>query len=265
MLFHWYTEETNNRIRWFLCSMWLPTVHDFTRNAKSPYNVTRRMSTDQWKGIHRSHSPVTTFNPHTTFIAEIARRNWNFLQSKERLGRIFKKPPLVAYRGPISLRDRLVSTKFKTVGNTPLPRGCKACGKPKCSWCKEINKTTTFTSSNNTKIFKIFHSVNCQSSWVIYIIECNICNLQSTIHRQERNSIQSSLKQPQKSYQKGNQQLWTYGTHNFDNNVIITIIEQIRKGNKSNEQKKDLLRRREIFWQKKLNSMQPNGLNKRIG
>ena len=26
-------------------------------------------------------------------------------------------------------------------------------------------------------------------------------------HRQERNNVQSSLKQPQKSYQKGNQQL----------------------------------------------------------
>ena len=63
---------------------------------------------------------VTTFNPHTTFIAEIARRNWNFLQSKERLAHIFNKPPLVAYRRPISPRDRLVSTKFKTVNNTPV-------------------------------------------------------------------------------------------------------------------------------------------------
>ena len=29
-------------------------------------------------------------------------------------------------------------------------------------------------------------------------------------------------------------------THNFDNNVIITIIEQIRKDSISNEKKKDL-------------------------
>ena len=121
---------------------------------------------------------VTTFNPHTTFIAEIARRNWNFLQSKERLANIFNKSPLVAYRRPISLRDRLVSTKFKTVNNTLVPRGCEACGKPKCSWGKGINKTTTFTSSNKNKTVKLFHPVNCQSSWVIYIIECNICNLQ---------------------------------------------------------------------------------------
>ena len=47
--------------------------------------------------------------------------------------------------------------------------------------------------------------------------------------------------------------------------MIITIIEQMRKDDISNEQKKDLLRHHEIFWQKKLNSMQPNGLNKQIG
>ena len=68
---------------------------------------------------------VTTFNPHTTFIVQIARRNWNFLQCKERLANIFNKSPLVAYRRPISLRDRLVSTKFKTVNNTLVPRGCE--------------------------------------------------------------------------------------------------------------------------------------------
>ena len=213
---------------------------------------------------------VTTFNPHTTFIAEIARRNWNFLQSKERLAQIFNKPPLVAYRRPISLRDRLVSTKFKTVNNIPVPRGCEACGKSKCSWCKGINKTTTFTSSNNNKTFKIFHSVNCQSSWVIYIIECNICNLQyigksETPFNLRLNNHRNHIKKGISSCELTEHFLHNKRTHNFDNNVIITIIEQIRKDNISNEQKKDLLRHREIFWQKKLNSMQPNGLNKRIG
>ena len=85
---------------------------------------------------------------------------------------------LVAYRRQLSLQDRLVSTRFNTVNNTLVPRGCEACGKPKCSWCNGINKTTTFTSSNNNETFKIFHSVNCQSSSVIYIIERSICNLQ---------------------------------------------------------------------------------------
>ena len=176
----------------------------------------------------------------------------------------------MAYRRPISLRDRLVSTKFKTVNNTPVPRSCEACGKPKCSWCKGINKTTTFTSSNNNKTFKIFHSVYYQSSWVIYIIECNICNLQyigksETAFNACLSNHRNHIKKGISSCQLTEHFLHNKRTHNFDNNVIITIIEQIRKDNISNEQKKDLLRHREIFWQKKLNSMQPNGLNKRIG
>ena len=176
----------------------------------------------------------------------------------------------MAYRRPLSLQDRLVSTRFNTVNNTLVPRGCEACGKPKCSWCKGINKTTTFTSSNNNKTFKIFHSVNCQSSWVIYIIECNICNLQyigksETPFNLRLNNHRNHIKKGISSCELTEHFLHNKRTHNFDNNVIITIIEQIRKDNISNEQKKDLLRHREIFWQKKLNSMQPNGLNKRIG
>ena len=123
---------------------------------------------------------VTTYNPHATFIAEVAKRNWNFLQSKERLALIFNKPPLVAYRRSKSLRDRLVSTKFRngTTDNALIPRGCKPCQRPKCSWCNKINETKTFKSTSNNKIFTIFHSLDCQSSWVIYIIECNTCRLQ---------------------------------------------------------------------------------------
>ena len=77
---------------------------------------------------------VTTFNPHTTFIAEIAKRNWNFLQSKERLSLIFNKLPLVAYRRPKNLRDRLVRSTF--VSETPhnlIPKGCRACERTTCS------------------------------------------------------------------------------------------------------------------------------------
>ena len=117
---------------------------------------------------------VTTFNPHTSFISEITRRNWNFLPSKERLTRIFNKPHLAAYRRPKSLRDRLVSTKFKRDDNTPAPRGCETYGK-----LVQTNRQNRHIFPTVTIMtFKKFNSVNCQSSWVIYIIECSICNLQ---------------------------------------------------------------------------------------
>ena len=96
---------------------------------------------------------VTTYNPHATFIAEVAKRNWNILQSKERLALIFNKPPLVAYRRPKSLRDRHVSTKFRngTTDNALIPRGCKPCERPKCSWCNKI------ISSQNSSLLNLLN------------------------------------------------------------------------------------------------------------
>ena len=56
---------------------------------------------------------VTTYNPHTTYIAEIAHRHWEFLKSRECLSRIFAEPPLIAYRRSKNLRNKLVSTSLK--------------------------------------------------------------------------------------------------------------------------------------------------------
>ena len=57
----------------------------------SLYNDTRRiLETTKWQSTNRILL-VTTFNTHTTLIAETARRIYNLLQSKERLACIFKE------------------------------------------------------------------------------------------------------------------------------------------------------------------------------
>ena len=114
---------------------------------------------------------VTTYNPCTTYIAEIANRHLDFLKSKGRLAKIFNQRPLVAYRKPRSLRDMLVSSRFqKNLENNPV-NGCKPCKKPRCSWCKYIKTTGKFKGTHCEREYKIFHSVDCQSSWVIYMIQ----------------------------------------------------------------------------------------------
>ena len=137
------------------------------------------MFTDQRTANHDLTPFVTTYSPHATFIAEVAKRK--FLQSKEQLSVIFNKPPLVSHRRPKSLgSDRLAGKKLRngTADSTLIPNGCRACQKPKCSWYNKINETQTFKSTSNNTIFIIFHLMDCQSSWVNYIIECNICRLQ---------------------------------------------------------------------------------------
>lgn len=216
---------------------------------------------------------VTTYNPHTKFIAEIANRNWHFLQSKERLARIFQEPPLIAYRRPKSLRDILVSTELrsKTTRSSNNTIGtCGPCSKPKCSWCSRINKTSTFAGTQDSRVFDIFHTVNCQSTWVIYIIECKICKLQyvgksETGFNLRLNNHRNHIKKGVSSCELTEHFLHNTRTHNFDNDAIITIIEQIKQNNMAIERKKEILRTREIFWQRTLKTLQPNGLNKRIG
>ena len=54
-------------------------------------------------------------------------------------------------------------------------------------------------------------------------------------------------------------------THNFHNDITITIIKQIKRTDMTVELKKELPRKGEIFWQSRLKTLQPIGLNKRKG
>ena len=44
--------------------------------------------------------------------------------------------------------------------------------------CKQVKTTTTFKSQKTSKTWKIFHNTNCKTEYVIYLLECIICNLQ---------------------------------------------------------------------------------------
>ena len=47
-----------------------------------------------------------------------------------------------------------------------------------CLCCQQLISTTTFKSNQTNKTFKIYHTVNCKSSFVIYLLERYTCNIQ---------------------------------------------------------------------------------------
>ena len=105
---------------------------------------------------------------------------------------------------------------------------------------------------------------------MIYIIECKTCKLQyvgkSEIGFNLRlNNHRNHIKKGVSSCELTEHFLHNPRTHNFDNDAIITITEQIKQNDMAIERKKEILRTREIFWQRTLKTLQPNGLNKRIG
>ena len=77
------------------------------------------------------------------------------------------------------LCNKLVTTRFRIMNDQPFAGdGCKLCNKPRCSWCQNLCTTNTFKGWRSNRKLEIFHFVNCQSSWVIYIINCQKCDLQ---------------------------------------------------------------------------------------
>ena len=178
----------------------------------------REKGTNSWIPL------VTTYNPQTLFISGIANWNCHFLQSNERLAKLFKERPLIAYRWPKSLRDMLVSSKPRTKttnDKAKIKNGCRPCNKPRWGWCLHIEKTTTFTGTNQAdRMFDI--TVNCQSAFVIYITECSICKLQyvgksETAFNLQLNDHRNHIKRGFSDCKLTEHFLHNSRTNNFDN------------------------------------------------
>ena len=148
----------------------------------------------------------------------------------------------------MNLRDKLVNTKFR------IEDGCKPCNKPRCSWCQSLCITNTFTGTRSNREFKILHSLNCQSSWGIYIIKCQKCDPQYIGKNESNfnirlNNHRNHIRAEVNSCELTEHFLQNKRRHSFERNVRVIVIEQIRKRTMPIEQKKELLRTREKFWQ----------------
>ena len=93
----------------------------------------------------------------------------------------FKHLPVVAFRRCPNLRDLLVLAKLPSNSTNPnpqLPCGSFRCGK-NCATCPYISDgltSYTFFSTGETRTIK--SNLACDTKNLIYMIQCNRCNLQ---------------------------------------------------------------------------------------
>ena len=93
----------------------------------------------------------------------------------------FKHLPVVAFRRCPNLRDLLVSAQLPSNSTNPnpqLPCGSFRCGK-NCATCPYISDgltSYTFFSTGETRTIK--SNLTCDTKNLIYMIQCNRCNLQ---------------------------------------------------------------------------------------
>ena len=200
----------------------------------------------------------------------IITKHWYILQANQMCKKTFSTLPIIAFRKGTGLKQ---ITDTDTIHNNEKPiktknnhhtGKCVQCNSTRCLCCQQLISTTTFKSNQTNKTLKIYHRVNCKSSFVIYLLECYICNIQyvgksETPFNIRLNNHRKDVKNPNaipacKHFNRHD--------HDFNNHGKIIIIEQLRNIRKtSTETLKERLKQRGNFWIMKLETLVPLGLN----
>ena len=118
---------------------------------------------------HKRIHFITTYNKTLPNLKHIINKHWYLLQIHSNLRTAFEQEPLIAYRRNKNLGD-LIGSKKILDGKVVRKNNSKyyfIC-------CQQVLKTNTFTSYRTGETFKIFHQLNCKSSHLIYLLQCQI-------------------------------------------------------------------------------------------
>ena len=158
--------------------------------------------------------------------------------------------------------EKLIQQKNKfTVGK------CSPClSKTGNLCCSQLTSTMTFISQQTKRKFKIYHKVNCKSEYVIYLMECTLCNKQyvgkaEAAFNIRLNNHSKDTKNPNSvlAYRRFQQQ-----GHKFNSHSKFIIIDKLVNTSSYKDILSERLIQRENFWIQKLKTLVPYGLNQEL-
>ena len=217
--------------------------------------------------------PVCVLTYHPVYgkkVFDVFKSLQPLLQSDEEHARVFPEIPLVAFRRTKNLSDSLVRALVPNVQETPGCRGCHA--DKRCQCCKVITEATSFTSTTTGRTFQIrANDLHCNSTGIVYLLECKKCQIQNVgstaprfrlrvnnyrdKHREFcRRKAAGTLNRGTKVAQAELHAHFQQPDHNGFADFSFKLIDSAK-----NEAD---LRQRESFWQYKLATFSPQGLNR---
>ena len=121
-----------------------------------------------------------TYDPRLPPIPKIMRKHHEVLKEDPASSTIFPDPPLVAYRRPQSLRDKLIKSKVPVVPARPTReiKGMKKCVNVNCVTCPYVSPGSNVKCTATGEEFNINAPVKCDTTNVIYCITCKKCQQQ---------------------------------------------------------------------------------------
>ena len=176
------------------------------------------------------------------------------------LAKVFPEPPLVGFRRQRNLKDHIIRAKVPPQA-PPYPKreikGMSKCGK--CSICPFIREGKSIKIQNKPN-WSINKRVDCDSTNIVYLIECNIETCKKRYIGETHRRLKDRLAD-HRGYVTSQVVTQPTGAHfNLPGHSVadlrVTILEQVKK-------KCDIYRKeRERYYIQKLNTLH-EGLNRR--
>lgn len=119
------------------------------------------------------------YNPRLPSISQIINKHWRTMTLDPWMKEVYSLPPMVSFRRPPNLREKLIKAKVPEEINRPkrVVHGMKKC-KRNCVTCPYVEVGKSVHSSYNTQSVQINGDFDCTATNVIYSIVCTKCGAQ---------------------------------------------------------------------------------------
>ena len=225
--------------------------HNHSYNTTNKYTSNRNSTTKQNNNTDKELLPIIIdFN---TVGQELALKYKNILKNYENILHI---TPIIAYKSYKNLGQLLTSSKLK---NNTITYAFNTCNSLHCLTCKlHTCSTEHFNSTYNKQKYTFSDNLYCHTKSIIYLITCTLCNKQyigeTSRSLRERISDHRHAITHNKPTTIGLH--FNTGTHKI-HNLHAIAIECILTGETNRKN-------REKFWQDKLKTIAPFGLNGKL-
>ena len=213
---------------------------------------------------------VQTFRPCKNSLVQTIKENWDILGRSKETKQIHRSKLICSFKKPKSIKDHLVRARTdyneETDGQMPSNQ-TKAitkniCKKQKCKYCDMISTSGVITSKQTKEKHTTKHNVTCNSSNVIYCIECTNCKIQyvGQTKRKIKERIREHLYYTKKQIYKSDVPYHFNGAKCTIDNIQVHITDFIYEHPES-KRAKSLRLTLEHNWVSRLRTQAPNGLN----
>lgn len=115
-------------------------------------------------------------------VSQIIKKHLPILQGDPILSEVLKDGVSIVSKKAPSLADFLSPSLAVASNDTKhtwlMHRGCFKCASSRCTVCKYIDVSSTFESMATGQMYAIKQFVNCNTSYVVYLITCTLCSVQ---------------------------------------------------------------------------------------